>query len=211
MRRVLCLCSEAQPLRLESRLILVMHKKELKATTNSGRIALLALSNSEMRVRGDEHRLMDTTGLVVPRRQSLLLFPSETAEVLDAAFLSRVPGPYALLVPDGTWRQASKVLTREPALRGIPHVKVGPGPASRYQLRREPHAHSLATFEAIARAFGVLEGAEVQARLELLFDKMVERTLWSRGALPLAQCRFPIPPAAIQEFFDAGARGAPRP
>ncbi len=194
-------------MRLATRLILIMHKKELKATTNSGRIALLALPNSEMRVRGDEHKLMDKTGFEVPGRKSLLLFPSESSQVLDAAFLERNPGPYTLIVPDGTWRQASKVLTREPALAGITNVKVGPGPASRYLLRREPHQHSLATFEAIARSYGVVEGAEVQARLDLLFDMMVERTLWSRGSLPLSKCRFPIPPAAIQEFFDAGARG----
>jgi DTW domain-containing protein YfiP len=50
-------------------------------------------------------------------------------------------------------------------------------------LRRHPNPRFLATFEAIARALGILESTEVQARLELVFRLMVKRTLLSRGQL----------------------------
>jgi len=39
----------------------------------------------------------------------------------------------------------------------------------------------LATFEAIARAIGVLESADAQARLEAAFARVVAITLASRG------------------------------
>jgi DTW domain-containing protein YfiP len=51
-------------------------------------------------------------------------------------------------------------------------------------LRRHTDPRFLATFEAIARALGVLESAAVQARLEHVFHLMVERTLASRGQRP---------------------------
>jgi hypothetical protein len=41
----------------------------------------------------------------------------------------------------------------------------------------------LATFEAIARAFGILESPDVQVALERVFAAMVERTLWARGQI----------------------------
>jgi len=37
--------------------------------------------------------------------------------------------------------------------------------------------------EAIARAYGVLEGSEIQKQLESIFRIMIDRTLFSRGLL----------------------------
>jgi tRNA pseudouridine65 synthase len=54
------------------------------------------------------------------------------------------------------------------------------GEPSRYHLRNEPREGGLATFEAIARALGVLESHAVRQQLEALFARMVERTLLTR-------------------------------
>ncbi len=51
----------------------------------------------------------------------------------------------------------------------------GPGPNG--GIRNEPHPHGLATFEAIARAYGIIESPEVQAGLEELFLLMVRKTI----------------------------------
>jgi DTW domain-containing protein YfiP len=45
-------------------------------------------------------------------------------------------------------------------------------------LRNEPRPGGLATIEAIARAFELLEGPHVRATLDRVFRAMVERTLW---------------------------------
>ena len=63
----------------------------------------------------------------------------------------------------------------------LPRLALPPGPPSVYQLRVEPFEHGLATFEAIARALGILEGRDVQAALEKAFRLMVQRTLITRG------------------------------
>jgi DTW domain-containing protein YfiP len=61
-------------------------------------------------------------------------------------------------------------------------VTLPDGPPTRYRLRREPREGGLATFEAIARALGILESTEVQAQLEAVFERMVAETLATRGA-----------------------------
>ena len=66
-------------------------------------------------------------------------------------------------------------------LAGVPQRTLPDGPPSRYHLRREVRPGGLATFEAIARALGLLHGAEVAARLMVPFDAMVAGTLISRG------------------------------
>jgi DTW domain-containing protein YfiP len=65
-----------------------------------------------------------------------------------------------------------------------------------YRLRTEAHDGGLATIEAIARALGLLEGEKgprVQHALEFVFRAMVDRTLWSRGAVRTADVTGGIP------------------
>ena len=154
---------------------------EIHSTTNTGRLATLALPNSEIRLRGEKDKPAVLGDLVTQDRTALFLFPSEEARVLTPALRDSLVGPFTLIVPDGNWRQASKVNRREPALKQAIPVKLPPGPPSRYGLRKAPRAECLSTMEAIAQAFGVLEGEGVRVALENLFLAMVSRTLWSRS------------------------------
>ncbi len=60
-------------------------------------------------------------------------------------------------------------------------VRLPEGAKTGWGVRRECHPEGLATFEAIARALGVIESAEVQKSMEELFRLMVARTLQARG------------------------------
>ncbi len=98
-----------------------------------------------------------------------------------------------LLVPDGTWSQARRIAQREPDARGAELVRLPPGPPTRYGLRRNPREGTVSTFEAVARALGVLEGAEgaeLAARLLETFDRFVDRALRVRahGELVAQDC-----------------------
>lgn len=192
MRAELCICPELEvcrrELRVQTRVVILMHHREQNLTTNTARLATLALPDCQIRVRGLPGEALDTSGVLDADRECLFLFPSDDAEVLDEGYRARLTKPVTLIVPDGSWRQASKVGRRESFLHGVRRVKVAPGAPSEYRLRREPKAEGLATFEAIARILGVLEGSEAQVRLETIFRTMVERTLASRaGRLDLTR------------------------
>lgn len=197
MRTELCVCADIPKLQTTAHLVLIMHAAELKATTNTGRLAAQAFPYSEIRVRGRPGEPMSTQGIVAQGHQGLLLFPSDDAVELTADYVRSFNKPITLVVPDGTWGQAAKVVKREPDLAALPRVKLPPGPPSQYQLRIAPQIENLATIEAIARAMGVIDSREAQAALEKLLEIVVKRTLWSRGMLSLERCREFIPEAAI--------------
>ena len=149
---------------------------------------------------------MRTEGLVSAERRSLFLYPSEEAHELTPKFVAGLSLPITLIVPDGM-ASDEIVATRSPFWPESRRSKLPTGPPSRYKLRKEPNDHSVSTFEAIARALGLLEredGPRVQSLLEDLFDRRVERTLWARGVLKEKECRFPIPPEAREAFTATG-------
>ena len=50
LHKNLCICSLIPDLETKTRVVLIVHAKELKRTTNTGRLALKSLKNSELRV-----------------------------------------------------------------------------------------------------------------------------------------------------------------
>ncbi len=177
----LCICALIPRFELATRLVLVMHKREEHKPTATGPLALLALPNSELRVHGRQESPLDFGDLDVAGRRTLLLFPGEEAALLDAGFVARDRRPVTLVVPDGNWRQAARMGKRLPGLEHAEMVKLPEGPPTRWGVRRELHEQGLSTYEAIARALGLLESPEVQAGLEDLFDLMVRRTFEAKG------------------------------
>jgi len=175
-----CLCALLPRLETRTRLVLVLHRDEAHKPTNTGQLAARCIINSEVLVRG-------RPGEPVPRfcadaaTQPLLLFPHDDA--LPLAAFAASARPVTLIVPDGTWRQAARVSHRLPGLEGVPRVALPPEAPSGYRVRAGAHAERVPTLEAIARAFGVLEGAAVREALERLHRALVERTLAARGTL----------------------------
>ncbi len=181
MHMLLCICPTIPRYTLATRLILVMHHRELHKPTATGPLALEALVNSELRVHGHRDRPLDCSDLDTPDRRTLLLYPGEDASVLNRELLERDSRPVTLVVPDGTWGQAARMGRRLPGVGHAEMVRLPEGPPTSWGIRREHHPQGLATFEAIARAFGIIESPLVQAGLEELFRLMVERTLQARG------------------------------
>lgn len=166
-------------LNLRTRVSLIVHAKELKRTTNTGRLATKVLTNSEMRVRGEGP--LDLSSLLSSEYDSLLFYPSADALELTPSFVAGLSRPVQLIVPDGNWRQASKVHSRHPELRQIPRVKISSPNMARYHLRAESSPEGMATLEAIAFALRVIEGEEIFRALHGVYLAKLERTLQGRG------------------------------
>jgi len=177
----LCICSAIPRIEVGTRLVLVMHHREWVKPTATGPLALAMLPNSELRIQGDREQLLDLSDLASPERRTLLLYPGEDAPVLSESLLDADPRPVNLVVPDGNWRQAARMGKRLPGLEHATMVRLPTGEKTAWGVRRETNPEGLATFEAIARAFGIIESPEVRARMEELFRLMVSRTLEARG------------------------------
>jgi DTW domain-containing protein YfiP len=201
LHRSLCVCALIPRVPTRTRVVLVMHQLELNKPTNTGRLAVRCLPNSEVMVRGRQadHR---TPGAFpgIP----LLLFPHAGAQPLERWRDS--DRPITLIVPDGTWRQAARVRRRVPGLEQIPCVALPPR-ASGYRLRQSVRPGRLSTMEAIARALGVLEGPAVEEPLCHLHQVMVDRTLWTNGRLSAAAVTGGIPEGVQSHDPLSGVRG----
>lgn len=157
---------------------LIIHAKEMKRTTNTGRLALQALTNSQMIVRGSTTERVDLSSLLDPNYETYVLFPSDDALNLEDLQPQK---PVQLIVSDGNWRQASKLNTRHPELGHLPRVKIGAANTAKYHLRKEHFSEGLSTLEAIALAFRIVEGEAVGDSLLALYHKKLTATLEGRG------------------------------
>ncbi|HEX9145366.1 MAG TPA: tRNA-uridine aminocarboxypropyltransferase [Candidatus Binatia bacterium] len=181
--RTLCLCDTIPRIELDTRICLVIHHRELRRSSNTGLLALRALVNSEMRIRGETKDTLDLSDLVTSRYRTFLFYPSDNAVELDKELVAQDPRPIQLIVPDGTWRQARKVHYRHPELENVQRVRISTPNSSIFQLRAQHKPGRMATLQAIAQGLGVIEGDLVEAQLIKLYHAKVERTLIGRGLL----------------------------
>ena len=134
------------------------------------RMAHLSLPNSELHVG------MGAVGnprleVAVHAPGTAVLFPGDGAT--DARALQQPVR--TLVVVDGTWSNARKLVERCPLLRQLPRVALQPDRPGNYRIRREPAAHCLATIEAVAQVLELLEHAPGRfTPILAAFDRMVE-------------------------------------
>jgi DTW domain-containing protein YfiP len=169
----LCLCAELPRVTVRTRVVVVMHRREAITSTNTGRLAARMLEGARVRVRG-----VDDAPAPLPEGRRLVLFPQAGARLLGAADAAGEPA--VLLVPDGTWAQARRLIRRDDDFHGAEPVTLPPSAPSRYLLRRHVREGGLCTLEAIAQALAVLEGPGVEEHLMEALDQFVARALRAR-------------------------------
>ncbi|MEK6628299.1 MAG: tRNA-uridine aminocarboxypropyltransferase [Bdellovibrionota bacterium] len=181
LHKNLCICEFIPKLNLKTKLTLIIHARELKRTTNTGMLAVKALTNSEVFVRGKIDAPLDLTSQLTPDYRHVLFYPSDEAVELNEVFVRKSLLPINLIVPDGNWRQASKVHHRHSELKDLPRVMIKAPNIETQFLRAETTEFGMATLQAIAYAFGFTEGEEVKAELLKLYKLKLSRTLQGRG------------------------------
>ena len=87
-----------------------------------------------------------------------------------------------LVVPDGTWRKARKLLHLNPLLAQLPRVTLPEGAVSRYRLRKAPGPGALSTLEAIVQALEIIEAPVSFAPLLRPFEALIEGQIEAMGA-----------------------------
>ena len=172
-----CLCALIPSLDSRTRVLLLQHPSEVNHALNTARLAALGLNNAELivgEVFEDLPGLLNQSGY-----RARLLFPGEDAQPMQACAVTEEP--LLLVVPDGTWRKARKMLHLNPLLAALPRVTLAEGGVSRYRLRKAPGPGALSTVEAIVQALQVLEAP---ARFEPLlkpFEALIEGQIAAMG------------------------------
>ncbi len=173
-----CWCAELKPVATSTRVVFLQHPREARVAIGTAKIAHLGLSRSELH-RGIDFTAHARVSQIVSQPGTALLFPGDGAVVPDA--LERPPE--TLVVIDGTWPQARRMLALNPALRALPRIGFVPRAPGNYRIRREPAAHCVATVEAVVEVLAAFEGDATRfSALVRAFDRMVDRQLAGRAA-----------------------------
>lgn len=172
-----CLCPLIPRLDSRTRVLLLQHPSEVNHALNTARLAALGLSNAELivgEVFEDLPTLLDRPGY-----QARLLFPADDAQPMQA--YGESDEPLLLVVPDGTWRKARKMLHLNPLLAALPRVTLAEGGVSRYRLRKAPGPGALSTIEAIVQALQTLEAPATFEPLLKPFEALIEGQIAAMG------------------------------
>ena len=175
----LCLCALVPRLGSRTRVLILQHPSEVRHALNTARLAALGLLNAELRV-GEVFEDLPAL-LNQPGYRACLLFPGEGALALPQFAEQAAGQPTLLVVPDGTWRKARKLLHCNPLLAALPRVSLEPGLQSRYRLRKAPQAGALSTIEAIVSALETLEAPAQFAALLRPFEALIEGQIAAMG------------------------------
>lgn len=178
-----CYCAALPRLETTTKVVILQHPREREMPIGTARMATLCLPQARLHVgvRWDESTALEQA-LGDPERPPILLYPGP-----DARDILREPpaGPVTLIVVDGTWSQARRVVRDNPVLHALPrYAFIAPEP-SEYRIRKEPRAEYVSTIEALMHVLGVLEGDPVRFRALLdPFRAMVDGHLARRAASP---------------------------
>ncbi|MDY7566019.1 DTW domain-containing protein [Pseudomonas sp. RTC3] len=177
-----CLCALIPQLDSRTRVLILQHPSEVNHALNTARLAALGLNNAELivgEVFDDLPALLNPPGY-----QARLLFPADDAQPLEAY---RSEGgetgsmSMLLVVPDGTWRKARKLLHLNPLLAALPRVTLAQTVPSRYRLRKAPGPGALSTVEAIVQALQTLEAPKPFDALLRPFEALIDGQIAAMG------------------------------
>lgn len=177
-----CYCESIPNIETDVHFVILRHFKEAYRSSNSGRLASLALSNSTLFDYGQRGSTFDES--LVEGENVWLLFPSADG-LPGLSGRTEYPKPNKLVVLDATWRQARRMLRRIEPIQHLPRLSLWPASMETQRIREKPKSWTMATIEAIARAVEQFEGEEKAGNLDQAFETMVMHYRAMLRSLPI--------------------------
>ena len=159
--------------------LVLQHPTEHKHPLNTARLAVAGLQRAQLHV-GEYFPWLEAK--IANAGQVYLLFPGKAAITPNALMQDLAwPAPDLILVPDGTWRKARKILYANPVLTTLPRLSLAAGAPSAYKVRKATVPGAVATIEAIVRTLAGLEPDQDFAPVLKPFHVLVAQQLQAMG------------------------------
>lgn len=169
-----CYCGKLNHVETGTHVVFLQHPRERRVPVSTARMAHLSLPNSELH-HGVEFEDDARIRALAAEPGTYVLFPGEGA--VEPAALRDNP-PRNVIVVDGTWSLARKVIKVNPTLRALPRIGFVPRKPGNYRIRKEPAEHCVSTIEAVCELLGALENDHDKFdRMLSAFDFMVDTQL----------------------------------
>lgn len=175
---VACFCDTITPINNALSVLILQHSSEVNHAKGTAKIVELSLEKIDVFV-GE-----DFTGNIelqqkLAAKNSLLLYPQENA-VLPQQLVEQINNngaltlsDYQLIVIDGSWKKAFKILKLNPFLSELPAIGIDAVNESDYRIRKSSRSDSLSTLEAIHAVLTAVEGDKFEGLLSS-FQAMID-------------------------------------
>lgn len=176
-----CLCAHIPALSSRTQVLVLQHPDESRHPLNTARLAVLGLQGAEL---WEGECFPQLPERVAAAQQAVLLFPATDGAPLMATSAVSSAGQVAsrlLIVPDGTWRKARRIVRANPVLETLPRLALPPGEPSAYRVRKALEPAAVSTIEAIVRALTLLEPQQDFRPLLRPFDVLIEQQIQAMG------------------------------
>jgi len=187
-----CTCDLLPPVETRLATHVLIHRGEQARPSSTGKLVARAVSGVTCHVYQRATRFHRAAGFssasLTPARALWILHPGgdPLPEAVAATADPRCDGQAVLLL-DGTWRQAGEMLRSGEGLgRRVRLPDTQPEP-SRYWLRDQPGPTQLSTAEALLGVFRGVGEQEAERLLRLHFELHVYATLRARGRREMAE------------------------
>lgn len=155
-----CVCHLIQEVSGNVTVWVLQDKHEAKHAKNTARLFALCYDNTRIVSFAETEQLTAFFEEVDPT-QALLLYPSEQAVELESLSQSKIADIKHLIVLDGTWPKAKKMLLVDERLSQFQQGKFACAPSSQYEIRKSPNGEALSTLEAAVYALECLGDLQI--------------------------------------------------
>lgn len=189
--RFACYCQVLKPFHCPIEFVILIHGIEARRRIATGRMAHLALTNSNL-IAGCDYSQNAKVNEIIndPDRHCVILYPGQNSidigvDTEQKARNLALPNKcLTVFVIDGTWATARKMVRLSENLHGLQRICFTPTTPSNFRVRKQPKAECYSTIEAIHHTIELLGPSQNFAtdsrqhdQLLNVFDWMVEGQL----------------------------------
>jgi len=186
-----CICScisELKHQELKINLHVLLHEKELSRNTNTSRLMDFIFDHGVSYYLWERKSPpQDLMKIIESDTESIyLLYPEDASSKVYTpqeviSYNKRNDTNIHVLILDGTWQEARKMLNRSDYLKKLPRLKIDVQITSGFKLRRNQESGNLCTSEAVYHALKQLGDLESGEKLQSLTDLFLNRYEIGRG------------------------------
>lgn len=174
-----CICSFVKPFTAHCNFLLLQHPHERKKYYSTAKLVQKSIINSKI-IRGITFNKAEIEQ-ALEGRKPYLLYPGEDAKFCKSGDLNEND---TVIVIDGTWVEARKIVYRNLFLQSLPKLSFKEKIISQYKIRKQPKEFCLSTLECIVHLLKLsASGNEHQAKIKDYdslfegFNQMVDKQL----------------------------------
>jgi DTW domain-containing protein YfiP len=178
-----CVCGFITPFAAHTNLLLLQHPNEWRKYYSTAKLVRQAITNASL-MRGVTFSEKSLQSTMNPY-ETYMLYPGAQAADCEEVELS---DRHLVIVIDGTWDEAQKIVYRNPILHNIRRISFNRAFTSTYRIRKPPKVGYLSTVESVAHLLtlnavrsGKAHMIPTYQGLFTLFDEMISRQLAHMG------------------------------